>query len=344
MNDSITPSQKDHLLALSRQFGLEPLSPRLVELARPCIAMAAKNSGPLNHMGCCRLGGIPDVPAEFVWPKNTAFLMQLNLAQIGPLDESNRLPRSGMLYFFLGDDEARGSLPHQVIYSAAAPDQLRPAATPPGYNQSDSREYEGGDTNVVYKAFELAFQSSISLPHYGSRQYDAIADGLESENRSNAYFALQDALKVPRSSRRTGQHQMLGYCSCIDVDADVAASFARHGLDADLFRFDKPKLLELIVELQTEVYSANRRHEQAQRHTQYLLSLRERQLAAWESKPDQIDLARREVDSWVTLLDLDSDLNAGMCFWDAGRVHFMIPVHDLSERRFDRTYAGLISS
>jgi hypothetical protein len=47
---------------------------------------------------------------------------------------------------------------------------------------------------------------------------------------------------------------------------------------------------------------------------------------------------------WVLLLELASHREAGMLWWDAGRLHFMIRRDDLARRRFDNTYAGISTS
>lgn len=56
-------------------------------------------------VGASKLGGHPDLPAEFEWPRQEEgecllFLLQLNLAELAPYDLDGMLPREGMLYFF----------------------------------------------------------------------------------------------------------------------------------------------------------------------------------------------------------------------------------------------------
>ena len=51
-----------------------------------------------------KIGGLPDVPEGFVWPKwkdkPLAFLLQLDLSQIPSNFNSPDMPESGYLYFF----------------------------------------------------------------------------------------------------------------------------------------------------------------------------------------------------------------------------------------------------
>ena len=69
---------------------------------------------PDTGVGASRFGGVPDVPAEFVWPvfetaayddddvrpRPLAFLAQFNCARLAPLDTDGLLPKEGVLSFF----------------------------------------------------------------------------------------------------------------------------------------------------------------------------------------------------------------------------------------------------
>lgn len=56
-----------------------------------------------------RLGGVPDVPADFDWPcyqgRPLAFLLQIDLAELTPYRTGLDLPTSGRLLFFFDADE-----------------------------------------------------------------------------------------------------------------------------------------------------------------------------------------------------------------------------------------------
>ena len=69
---------------------------------------------PDTGVGVSRFGGVPDVPAEFVWPvfetaayddddvrpRPLTFLAQFNCACLAPLDTDGLLPKEGVLSFF----------------------------------------------------------------------------------------------------------------------------------------------------------------------------------------------------------------------------------------------------
>lgn len=69
-------------------------------------------------IGASKIGGCPDVPADFVWPYVTGggicenddkphpltFMAQFDLSELSPCDTENRLPKAGLLSFFYDDE------------------------------------------------------------------------------------------------------------------------------------------------------------------------------------------------------------------------------------------------
>jgi hypothetical protein len=91
----------------------------VVRRALPSIRLIAQfpREGETSRLGGCRIGGLPDLPAGVGWPRLSAalkvdpseleqadeplwFLMQINLAEVAPINVAKLLPTSGMLYFF----------------------------------------------------------------------------------------------------------------------------------------------------------------------------------------------------------------------------------------------------
>jgi predicted DNA-binding WGR domain protein/uncharacterized protein YwqG len=76
-------------------------------LLRPAIAIAANTGAPA---GQSKIGGRPDLPAGFEWPRlpelddHMTFILQLNLAQLAPLDLEGVLPKQGLLSLFADTD------------------------------------------------------------------------------------------------------------------------------------------------------------------------------------------------------------------------------------------------
>lgn len=75
-----------------------------------CLKIAGSTSCSLC---ATRFGGVPDIPADFIWPEYGAegekiplhFLLQINCADLAALDKDDLLPKSGLLSFFYETEE-----------------------------------------------------------------------------------------------------------------------------------------------------------------------------------------------------------------------------------------------
>jgi uncharacterized protein YwqG len=90
----------ERLDELVRQAGLEG---RLAEVRGAARAGVRLTPSSAAH-GRSRLGGSPDVPADFAWPtwfdRPLAFVAQLDLAELAAVNESGGLPDAGLLLVF----------------------------------------------------------------------------------------------------------------------------------------------------------------------------------------------------------------------------------------------------
>lgn len=98
----------------------------------------AGNSNTLLPAGCSKYGGRPDVADDFQWPYDNSgrplsLLLQIDCADLAPLDREGLLPTSGQLYFFyeLGKMN-RGGMGNavRVIYNDKPSSQLHPLDYP----------------------------------------------------------------------------------------------------------------------------------------------------------------------------------------------------------------------
>lgn len=127
--------------------------------------------------GNSRIGGIPDLPADFVWPRFSVdatedgnavddapltFVAQIDCGEVyEALGDETLLPRSGMLWFFYEMSEQRwGFDPSdegcaRVYYADLPMDELTP--TPP----PDDLEEE-----YRFQPYALTFKKERSLPDY----------------------------------------------------------------------------------------------------------------------------------------------------------------------------------
>jgi uncharacterized protein YwqG len=84
---------------------------KLIKMIRPTVGI---NTKPSDHktlkVGKSKIGGKPDLPKNFEWPKKNnksmLFCAQYNLAELTEFDKENILPKKGFFYIFLSlDDE-----------------------------------------------------------------------------------------------------------------------------------------------------------------------------------------------------------------------------------------------
>ena len=74
----------------------------LEEFSAPSVAFSLEPKSEIQ-VGQSKLGGAPDLPKEFELksgPATIDFLLQINLAEASPFDQTESLPKSGLLSFF----------------------------------------------------------------------------------------------------------------------------------------------------------------------------------------------------------------------------------------------------
>ncbi|MCU5783674.1 hypothetical protein MA04_02974 [Alcanivorax balearicus MACL04] len=138
----------------------------LIKLARRTVALATTEADDYSEVGNTRFGGLPDLPAGESYPRlhgndspGYQFIAQLHCAELAPYQDY--LPRSGLLYFFISDQEDPRAL---VRYQSGPVSTLRSAA---GLNLSDD---DIGDDHGLYSPFRARAGLSVSLPHFYSDQ------------------------------------------------------------------------------------------------------------------------------------------------------------------------------
>ncbi len=148
----------------------------LSQIAKQEICLSYRKAEGALPVGFSKIGGRPDLPADFVWPefeetedtegsaecRPLAFLAQINLKDVADYDQEGLLPKTGLLSFFYevtsmpwGFDVAdRGCA--KVCYF---PDTTTLRSTP----LHKELEEEG-----ILPECELSFSPHISLPSYES--------------------------------------------------------------------------------------------------------------------------------------------------------------------------------
>jgi hypothetical protein len=104
MNREDGVKTKDDLRQHIEDVGLGHHAEALMDVASAAIRLAPSRMDDGGPLGMTRLGGLPDLPPGVDWPVVDGVLLefvgQFRMADLAPYDEENRLPQSGMLYFF----------------------------------------------------------------------------------------------------------------------------------------------------------------------------------------------------------------------------------------------------
>ncbi|MDT0646510.1 DUF1963 domain-containing protein [Zunongwangia sp. F260] len=82
----------------------------LIKMIRSTIGIKTKADEDKNiKIGTSKIGGKPDLPQDFIWPKvdnkSMLFCAQYNLSELTQFDQENILPSKGFFYIFLSLDD-----------------------------------------------------------------------------------------------------------------------------------------------------------------------------------------------------------------------------------------------
>lgn len=261
-------------------------------------------------IGASRIGGIPDLPADFEWPyydapatdyseahehAPLAFVAQIDCAAAyEALGEGSPLPQSGMLWFFyemesqcwgfdLSDEGCS-----RVIYADVSADQLTPTRPP----KELAEEY-------CFMPYLLSFQKERSLPDYE-----------EADNYPGFCDEMADWDDYDEAA--------LEYLGIEEDDEDDFMSVNRLCGYADLIQGDMLTECELTV---TGRYDGHDYPEMTDEEKKSL---------------------RKAAAEWQLLLQVaSSEEDDARMFGDCGNLYFYIKKDDLAARRFDKVWLVL---
>ncbi len=168
----------DELGRRLREQDLGRVAEPLLAVAAPTIGLAIEAVKEAKiPVGGSKIGGRPDLPVGVDWPswhEPMAFLGQINLAEVAPLDVEGALPASGLLSFFYetdgeplyssGLEEEAGGEPEgspgydpskgwRILYHEADPATFARRRTPAKLNEA-----------ARFPACAARFASGVSLP------------------------------------------------------------------------------------------------------------------------------------------------------------------------------------
>ncbi|HEU0125081.1 MAG TPA: YwqG family protein, partial [Flavobacterium sp.] len=166
----------------------------LSKIARHAVNFVTTTPDSYNELGNTRFGGLPDLPLNLEYPtvtideekKGYQFIAQINCTSIADLQDY--LPRTGILYFFIKDQE---DFTPKVIYYDGETDHLKSAKE---LNFDEEFIYDEGG---IYKPFKTDSAKCVSFPSFYNDEhyYENIAPELkELEEQYDETEALNEAL------------------------------------------------------------------------------------------------------------------------------------------------------
>ena len=179
-------------------FGLIPGKPKSVNRPQPLTP------------GCSHLGGLPELPSGFEWPRwkgrPLTLMAQINCAETARIETEGLWPKSGTLYFFYDLKEQPwggtvGDIGSWVVKFVEEPN-LQPTPAP-----SEIREF-------VLPGYAVKPERFSTLPGQSTRAFESL--GLD-EVQSEGFIELSWELKHNICGNES-MHQSLGYADNIQGD------------------------------------------------------------------------------------------------------------------------------
>lgn len=171
-----------------------------------------------------KLGGLPDIAPDFVWPYYRglpmSFIAQLDLAEVAThLD--GPLPRRGALYFFYDSEQRAGGYDPgdrgawRVFHDPDAGERSQPA-TPP----ADLSE------RAIFPEYALTLELEQTVPPLESPHYDALAGPLDDA----AFQRFADFIACHGANAERPVHRLLGHPEPVQGDMYTECQLVAHGL------------------------------------------------------------------------------------------------------------------
>ncbi len=196
----------------------EPLCSRIASLIRPAIVLETSSSIEEPAPLMSKFGGAPDVPVGFEWPLGNqplSFVAQLRLEELADFDLENRLPKSGLLSFWMGHGGLNAAISDCGVFHFQS-EGWQKLELPQSNNEGilgNVRRWFAGDKIVALPPTPLQFDACPSHPYGGAEFYDEEHSDFVGEVLDGAFYG-------------TG-HQMFGFPRNIqnDVRDDCATAW-----------------------------------------------------------------------------------------------------------------------
>ncbi|MBR7002443.1 MAG: DUF1963 domain-containing protein [Neisseriaceae bacterium] len=211
---------------------------------RPEIRVHYQMSSGNLPIGASKIGGCPDVPADFVWPyvaceslygdddkpHPLTFMAQFNLAELADCDTENRLPKAGLLSFFYNDEYGLGEDCAKVFYF---PPEMSLVRCP----LPDDRSKNCYDEYIDIGELTVSFSRQSYVPSQ-NRAEEAFPD-------VDIYDELQGTAEYEQffgeDARRGCTVKLFGWAEPVQWDMEEACQLKSMGLDWEDYR-NNPKI------------------------------------------------------------------------------------------------------
>ena len=212
--------------SLLTAHGLTGYYEKIVHAVRSSVRITLESASDERiAIGASKMGGLPDLPKTVDWFRqgqtNTplSFICQINFAEVKPYDNENKLPASGILYFFYDcsmDGMPWGFDPKDIsgkvvyYYDGDLADLERKEAP------NDIEE-----NGCVFEAAELRFETALDLPDLDSPAGETL--GLADDDREN-YWEMMDEVSESTINK------LLGHSNNIQGSMELECEFVSNGL------------------------------------------------------------------------------------------------------------------
>jgi uncharacterized protein YwqG len=225
---------KEKLKTLIANNDLESISDALMAMTKVGIQIIQQPELEVK-LGSSRLGGLPDVASDFVWPlydgRLLSFLAQINCAEVAQHDPERIFPNSGLLHFFYDiETQPWGFTPNDkgsgiVTYTPNSP--LVQAEAPVNFSPQ-----------LVLPMKSVGFKTILTLPSPVKAVYDLLSNANEDHL---AYINLHDDY-IKEVFGQQPQHQLLGNSSNIQGEMELECQLVSNGLNyGDPSVYDSPQ-------------------------------------------------------------------------------------------------------
>ncbi len=234
--------QRARLQSLIVQAGLKHHAETILAATGPSIGLQPKFTIDEEiTAGKSKLGGRPDVPTGFEWPRHKdhplSFIAQLNLAEVAALNTPYSLPQTGLLSFFYSD-EVWGFSPEdrsgfRILHFSDEPAALTRMA-PPAIPKRKS--FFGLFTHKAqvreFKSCKLEMRQFLSLPD------PAGVLGLNTDEDIDSYYELVESIG--------NHHRLFGFAEPIQGEMELECQLVTNGLYCgDSRGYKDPKAADL---------------------------------------------------------------------------------------------------